>query len=410
MKSKYIFGASLPRSGTKLYTYALSANKNIMMASNPNIELFKFLKKEKSEIFKKKKKLKNLKTNYMMEDYYGSYKKSDMLQHILESNLNIKFKDNIKEFRNKSFNRSKLEIKDLSVHIKKISGNTFKQLFENQIKIIKKRSKNNPQWIGFSESWVIEFFPAIARSFPDAKFLINIRDPRATIFANQNVRNKSKLAQILSYSRHFRKQVALASYYLKSKHLKNRIHIFTYESLVFNPKKAIKEICKFLDVKFDSKSTQYKNVYDFQNKENFKGASNSLIPTYDFDKKRTYYWKKNIDDNILKYIEFLCHHELKACGYKLFNNLETLLTKNKKKIKESFKKDLLKKVNWRSDSGNPKKEIEFEFSRHTKKKITKIKDIKKYFIADDFYKIKRKKEKINNFHSLKNYNKALNEI
>ena len=73
MKSKYIFGASLPRSGTKLYTYALSANKNIMMASNPNIELFKFLKKENSEIFKKKKKLKNLKTNYMMEDYYGSY-------------------------------------------------------------------------------------------------------------------------------------------------------------------------------------------------------------------------------------------------------------------------------------------------------------------------------------------------
>ena len=48
MKTKYIFGASLPRSGTKLYTYALSANKKIMMASNPNIELFKFLKKEKN--------------------------------------------------------------------------------------------------------------------------------------------------------------------------------------------------------------------------------------------------------------------------------------------------------------------------------------------------------------------------
>jgi len=409
MKSKYIFGASLPRSGTKLYTYALSSNKKIMMASNPNIELFKFLKKENSEIFKKRKKLKNLKTNYMMEDYYGSYKKSDMLQHILKSNLDIKFKESIKEFQNKSYTRSMLEVKDLSPHMKKISGKTFKELFENQIKIIKKRSKNNPQWLGFSESWVIEFFPAIARSFPDAKFLINIRDPRATIYANQNVRHKSKIAQILSYSRHFRKQIALASSYLKSKHLKNRIHIFTYESLVFEPKKTIKNICKFLDVKFDSKSTQYKNIYDFQNKENFKGASISLIPLSNFDKKRTYFWKQNIDDNILKYIEFLCYHELKTCGYKLFNNLETLLTKNKKKIKESFKKDLLKKVNWRSDSGNAKKEIEFEFSRHTKKKITKIKDIKKYFIADDFYKIKLKKGKINTFQSLKNYNKALDE-
>ena len=410
MKTKYIFGASLPRSGTKLYTYALSANKKIMMASNPNIELFKFLKKENSEIFKKRKKLKNLKTNYMMEDYYGSYKKSDMLQHILRSNLNIKFKENIKEFRNKSYIRSKLEIKDLSLHMKKISGKTFKELFEDQIKIIKKRSKNDPQWLGFSESWVIEFFPAIARSFPDAKFLINIRDPRATIYANQNVRKKSKIAQILSYSRHFRKQIALANSYLKSKHLKNRIHIFTYESLVFYPKKTIKRICKFLDVRFDSKSTQYKNIYDFQNKENFKGASISLIPLSNFDKKRTYFWKQNINDNILKYIEFLCYHELKACGYKLFNNLETLLTKNKKKIKESFKKDLLRKVNWRSDSGNPKKEIRFEFSRHTKKKVTKTKDIKKYFINDDFYKIKLKNKKINTFHFLKDYNKALNEI
>jgi len=351
VKSKYIFGASLPRSGAKLYTYALSANKNIMIAPNPNIELFKFLKKENSEIFKKKKNLQNLQTNYMIEDYYGSYKKNDMLQHILKSNLNIKFKENLEEFREKSYVRSKLEVKDLSSHMKKISGRTFKDLFEDQIKIIKKRSKNNPQWLGFSESWIIEFFPAIARSFPDAKFLINIRDPRATIYANQNVPTKSKIAQILSYSRHFRKQVALASFFLKSKHLKDRIHLFTYESLIFNPYTTIQKICKFLDVRFDSKSTQYKNIYDFQNKENFRGDSTSLIQLSNFDKKRTYFWKQNIDDNILKYIEFLCYHELKACGYKLFNNLETLLTKNKKKIEEIFKKDLLKKVNWRSDSG-----------------------------------------------------------
>ena len=31
-----------------------------------------------------------------------------------------------------------------------------------------------------------------------------------------------------------------------------------------------------------------------------------------------------------KYIEFLCYHELKACGYKIYFNLDELLTKNKK--------------------------------------------------------------------------------
>ena len=58
MKTRYLFGASLPRSGTKLYTYALSANNKIMIASNPNVELFRFLKKDYSKCFKTKKKVK----------------------------------------------------------------------------------------------------------------------------------------------------------------------------------------------------------------------------------------------------------------------------------------------------------------------------------------------------------------
>ena len=187
MKTRYIFGASLPRSGTKLYTYALSVNKKILIASNPNVELFRFLKKDYSKRFKIKKKLKNFKINFTIEDYYGSNEKLNLLKFILNSNLNIRFNENLKEFQNKSFTRSKLEIGDLSQHMKEISGSTYKEIFENQIKIIKKRVKNSRDWVGFSESWAIEFFPAIARTFPNAKFIVCLRDPRATIYANQHV-------------------------------------------------------------------------------------------------------------------------------------------------------------------------------------------------------------------------------
>ena len=60
MKTRYIFGASLPRSGIKLYTHALSTNQKILIAPNPNVELFRFLKKDYSKIFKIKKKIKKL--------------------------------------------------------------------------------------------------------------------------------------------------------------------------------------------------------------------------------------------------------------------------------------------------------------------------------------------------------------
>ena len=97
MKTRYIFGASLPRSGTKLYTHALSANQKILIAANPNVELFRFLKKDYSRRFKIKKKLKNFKINFMLDDYYGSYKKLNLLKYILGSNLNVKFTENLKE-------------------------------------------------------------------------------------------------------------------------------------------------------------------------------------------------------------------------------------------------------------------------------------------------------------------------
>ena len=58
MNSRYIFGATLPRSGTKLYTYALSINKKVLVAPNPNVELFRYLKKDYSKDFKKKKTVK----------------------------------------------------------------------------------------------------------------------------------------------------------------------------------------------------------------------------------------------------------------------------------------------------------------------------------------------------------------
>lgn len=410
MKTRYIFGASLPRSGTKLYTHALNANQKILIASNPNVELFRFLKKDYSRRFKIKKKLKNFKINFMLDDYYGSYEKLNLLKYILNSNLNIRFSENLKEFQNKSFIRSKLEAGDLSEYMRKISGSTYKEIFENQINIIKKRVKNTRDWLGFSESWAIEFFPAIARSFPNAKFLVNLRDPRATIYANQNITKKYRRAQILSYSRHFRKQVALISYYLKSKLLKNKIHVFCYESLVFNPKKTVKKICDFLGTKFVSKSVEFKNFYSFQTKKKWHGDSHTKIKIYNFDKARTYFWKKKINNDTLKYIEFLCYHEIKVCGYKLFFDLNKLLIKSKNKIKLSIKNDLQKKVSWRSDSGNVNKETKFEFFRNKQTATIKKKNIKKYFLTKEFHNMKLKNNKINTYSYLTDYNKALNQF
>ena len=118
--------------------------------------------------------------------------------------------------------------------------------------------------------------------------------------------------------------------------------------------------------------------------------------------------EKKIDNNTLKYIEFLCYYELKACGYKLFFNLSNSLKENKKEIENSFRNDLLRKVSWRSDSGNLNKEIKFEFLRHTNNRINKKENIYKYYLTQEFYDIKNRNEKIKTRCYLIDYNKILN--
>ena len=106
----------------------------------------------------------------------------------------------------------------------------------------------------------------------------------------------------------------------------------------------------------------------------------------------------------------MCYHELKACGYKLFFNLENLIKENKKKIEKLFVNDLSRKVKWRSDSSNINDEIEFEFTRHSKNRIKDKKDIQKYFLTKEFYDLKLNKKKINISEQIKSYNSDLNYL
>ena len=74
------------------------------------------------------------------------------------------------------------------------------------------RSPEDPlDWVGIHENWTIDFFIPLARAFPNAKFYIVIRDPRAVFSSNSREQDKSLVGHIVSYARCHRKLMACAS-------------------------------------------------------------------------------------------------------------------------------------------------------------------------------------------------------
>ena len=88
----------------------------------------------------------------------------------------------------------------------------------------------------------------LAKSFPNSKFFIVLRDPRSVYASlSKNAKKRKELkVQLLSFIRHFRKYVILVNYYLGLPIFKDRLMLIRYEELVTNPQSYFRKICKFL--------------------------------------------------------------------------------------------------------------------------------------------------------------------
>ena len=73
--------------------------------------------------------------------------------------------------------------------IEKIYSNKMSKIFNNCFKlIVNKRNLKNKKIVGILDSWIIELFKPLSKLFKDSKFIIVVKDPRATMLSNYNVK------------------------------------------------------------------------------------------------------------------------------------------------------------------------------------------------------------------------------
>jgi len=358
MKNTKIFLTGTSRGGTSLVAKMLNANKDISVSVGLLMEILRLKRNLVLNRFDKKKYLFKFTSKLPFQDFYYSDESIKILDLIINDKSNLKLPKKIwKKHLNIIKKRASFEeSKDLVNKInKKVYHPNFAKMINNCFQLVKTTRKlKKEKIIGILDSWIVEMFLPLAKLFKNSKFIVIIRDPRASISSNLKVKNKQNIANTLSFIKSWRKMIALVIYYKTLKIFKNRLHIVVHEDLVRNPKKICKKICKFLNVKFENKMLNTKKYINYSTGKTWSGGSNFEKKAFGFSTRRTNRWKNKLSYIEIKAIEFIAHHEMKLLNYRFYKNDNFSKLKNGLSFLIEGDK---KKRKWKTDS----KRIEFNY-------------------------------------------------
>ena len=190
------------------------------------------------------------------------------------------------------------------VHAK--DGETMKTLFSRAV------PQGSEKYASFNQNDIVEFIPILARAYPEAKFIIQIRDPRAVVDAGYSTRQETYIGhRLLEIIRQWRKTVAFSVYLKRT--LGKQVCLITYDNLVNESEIAMQIICKFLDLEYESgmiDASQFTALDEFDS-ENSWGLQGSILNS------RISAWTESetLAPDTLSLVEFMGGPEMRALGY-----------------------------------------------------------------------------------------------
>lgn len=312
--SKPLFSFGTSRGGTTFFARILSVNRAIKIASDPFLPIFRSLR---TTIIRQKIDP-EFNGDLPLDDYYFSKRKIEMMKAIQGSDLSLPLPAKESDILcSQLLARMDLAAKELVPLFSGFRGNTYFDLFQNGLKLLEKAyNSSDGAWTGFNDNWVIEFLPLLMRSFPMAKFIIIIRDPRAAMASSMNLRKKdpSLVPLMYSFAHHWRKHVAFAIMLMNNSLLKERLFVFRYEDLVREPEKKIRELCEFLEVEYDEAMLDTDKFRPLSG-DQWKVYSNFKVPETGIYTDRIEGWREFLAKGTLEFIEFICDPEMSYFGY-----------------------------------------------------------------------------------------------
>ena len=365
-----LFGTSTPRSGSALVSNIISAHKDVLITK----DLIHFFR----HIYSKYSPISNKANQYKLVH--------EMCLRIrIRNKINFSPRKLLKKFEN--VNTYAEVIKILSDYI----------LSKNKKKTITGESANG-EWRN------IETFLNLSENHKSYQV---IRDPRAILVSWKKL-TYSKGYKYLNILFNWIDSINYSEKYLK-KFKKSQYLRLKFEDIHLNPKKNIKKLCNFLELKQDRNMMNQKIWPKLLNTKfnyiNVSSYNNKAM--FGFSKQRTINWKKHITDWELALIQYLFKKQLKKLNYKILKDNKKLIKKgiqilnSDKLLRKNFKNYLNKGVGVDKRLNDPTKPENWAAVDTSKNISAKFIDTKDYKI----YKKELKKIKISSIKFKKNENK-----
>jgi len=347
------------RSGTTLVALLLSVHREIMVASDPYLTFFRSLRAaimrhQPAEIARA------FDPASPLQDYYFTEARIAIMDAIQRGTLAVPFDpDEWETFFERSVARGSVMAPDLAAQFGRLRGGDYAEIFGHALEIVATvRGGADRRWVGFKDVWIIEFFSAIARTYPDARMVVVLRDPRAIMASMLAIDDPTQVAHPLSYARHWRKHVAFIEHYRHDPRLAGRLHVLSLEALVADPEAETRALCAFLDVDFDPAMLDSRRYFDYATGAAWAGNSSFERKTEGFNRALIEKWRQRLPPPIRKLTDMVCGPEMSLAGF----------SPDEVGVGDPDVLDYLvdtheAPVNWRTDLGDLQQDYGFELFR-----------------------------------------------
>lgn len=360
--SRPLFASGTARGGTNLITMMLSVHHSVSLAQDPYLPLFKIFRNQvvrDSGCFAAQYDYESA-----LDEYYYFENRLSIMRLVQEATLDHVFDNSLREkFHSSLVSRMKLSSPLLAPYANRVEGSTFKELFDNALEVVALgRETPNVEWLGFNDNWTVEFFPALARSYQNAKFVVIIRDVRASIASTLKVADPARRALTMSFVRCWRKQLALTIRYKQMDLFRDRLHVVSYEQIVREPESEIRRLCEFLEISYteemiDSRFFVGPSGSSWIPNSNFKDVPPTGVYSVAIDR-----WKTALQENVIDLIELVAGPDLRVAGYDLTSQIDDYrLTEA---VYDLHSDEQEKCKGWRTDNRNPDLDFSLELLRH----------------------------------------------
>jgi len=375
-QQRELFVTNTARSGSYLISMMLSAHRDVMIASEPYLELYRSLRNAIVRAHGSAKLRDTFNPKAPIQDYYFRDEQIELMDLIQASSLDLAFDASEWEtLLGACVPRMSLQCAELAPLVHKIKGRTYGEMLENGLEMVCEARDpgfrgRGRGWLGIKDAWTIEYFTPFAKAYPNAKFLTIVRDPRAVVNSMLGVVriDPSQVGQVLSYLRHWRKMVAFHHAFEANELFRGRLHLVRHEDVVHDPEQTCQRLCEYLEIEFDARMLDTNNYIDHATGEVWKGNSSFEQTTSGISAHRAERWRTMLAPEIVAVTELMCGPEMEACGFELF---DPSLGANGPATWPSA--DVLayllradgEYVNWRTDLGDLQQDFGYELFRRS---------------------------------------------